>query len=135
MLVPPAVLSELTHPAAPKVVSEWSKNPPPWLKVQSPAILPTEFDNLDFGERQALALAKEVGAEWVLLDDKVARRCAEQQALKVKGTLGVLAQAANAGLLNFREAVGLLQQTTMHIDATLAQEVIDEYEKRADKSK
>jgi predicted nucleic acid-binding protein len=129
IIVPPAVLTELGHPAAPKDISAWAKSPPAWLTVLSPQSIPTQFDNLDFGERQALALAKEIHADLVLLDDKVARRCAEQESLKVKGTLGVVADAAKAGLLNFRETIESLQRTSMHLDAKLAQRIIEEQEK------
>ena len=130
VIVPPAVLQELGHPAAPPAVSAWVKAPPAWLTVQSPASIPPRFDNLDFGERQALALAKEIHADLVLLDDKVARRFAESETLKVKGTLGIVADAAKAGLLNFRTTVETLQQSTMRLDAKLAQRIIEEYEKK-----
>lgn len=102
VIVPPTVLQELGHPSAPPAISAWAKSPPAWLTVQSPALIPPRFDNLDFGERQALALAKEIRADFVLLEDKVARRFAESETLKVKGTLGIVADAAKAGLLNFR---------------------------------
>lgn len=84
---------------------------------------------MDLGERQALVLAREIHADLVLLDDKVARRRAEQESLKVKGTLGVVADAAKAGLLNFRETVELLRRTSMHMDPKLVQRVVEEYEK------
>jgi predicted nucleic acid-binding protein len=129
IIVPPAVLKELAHPAAPQDISAWAKSPPAWVTVRAPQSIPQHFDNLDFGERQALALAIEIHAELVLLDDKVARRCAEQEALKVKGTLGVVADAAKAGLLNFRETVESLQRTSMHIDPKLAQRIIEEHER------
>lgn len=131
IIVPPAVLKELGHPSAPSEVSAWAKSPPRWVKVQAPDSIPQHFDDLDFGERQALALATEIRADLVLLDDKVARRCAEHESLKVKGTLGVVADAAKAGLLDFRETVELLQRTSMHIDAKLVQRIIEEYEKRS----
>ena len=134
VIVPPAVLQELGHPAAPPAISEWAKSPPAWLTVQSPALIPPRFDNLDLGERQALVLAKEIHADFVLLDDKVARRFAESEALKVKGTLGIVADAAKAGLLNFRETVETLQRTTMHMEPQLAERIIAEYEKRPEKS-
>jgi predicted nucleic acid-binding protein len=102
--------------------------------VQSPALIPPRFDNLDLGERQALALAKEIHADFVLLDDKVARRFAESEALKVKGTLGIVADAAKAGLLNFRETVETLQRTTMRLEPKLAERIIAEYEKGPGKS-
>jgi len=128
VIVPPAVLQELGHPAAPPAIFDWVKSPPAWLTVQSPASIPARFDNLDFGERQALALAKEIQADFVLLDDKVARRFAESEALKVKGTLGIVADAAKAGLLNFRATVETLQRTTMHLEPQLAERIIAEYE-------
>jgi len=84
---------------------------------------------LDFGERQALSLAKEIQAELVSLDDKVARRFAESEAMKVKGTLGIVADAAKAGLLNFRAPVETLQRTTMHLEPQLAGRIMAEYEK------
>jgi hypothetical protein len=59
-----------------------------------------------------------------LLDDRVARRFAESEALKVKGTLDIVADAAKAGLLNFRATVETLQQATMHLDAKLAQRLV-----------
>ncbi len=100
-----------------------------WLTVQSPAFIPPRFYDLNFGERQALALAKEIHADFVLLDDKVARRFAESEALKVKGTPGIVADAAKAGLLNFRATVETLQRSTMHLEPQLAERIITEYEK------
>lgn len=129
VIVPPAVLEELAHLAAPQEISTWAKSPPGWLTVQAPESIPQQFDNLDFGERQALALAKEIHAELVLLDDKVARRCAERESLRVKGTLGVVADAAKAGLLNFRQTVESLRRTSMHMDPKLAQRIIEEHER------
>jgi predicted nucleic acid-binding protein len=129
IFVPPAVLQELSHPSAPPAISAWAKSPPPWLTVRGPQSVPEGFNDLDLGERQALALAREIHADLVLLDDKVARRRAEQESLKVKGTLGVVADAAKAGLLNFRETVELLRRTSMHMDPKLVQRVVEEYEK------
>jgi predicted nucleic acid-binding protein len=129
IIVPPAVLEELAHPAAPQDISAWAKSPPAWLTVRAPQSIPQHFDNLDLGERQALALAKEIHAELVLLDDKVARRCAERESLRVKGTLGVVADAAKAGLLNFRQTVDLLRRTSMHMDSQLARQIIGEQER------
>ena len=133
VIVPPAVLQELNHQAAPQKILGWAKSPPVWLTVQTPAEIPPRFDNLDFGERQALALAKEIKAELVLLDDKVARRFAESESMKVKGTLGIVADAAKAGLLDFRQTVKTLQQTTMHLEPQLVELIIAEYEKSAKK--
>ena len=68
-----------------------------------------------------------------MLDDKVARRFAESETLKVKGTLGIVADAAKAGLLDFRTTVETLQQSTMHLDPKLAERIIEEFERGLEK--
>lgn len=52
---------------------------------------------LDRGESEAIALAQEVGADLVLLDEKDARLGAERIGLKVLGTIGILIWAKKAG--------------------------------------
>jgi predicted nucleic acid-binding protein len=84
---------------------------------------------LDFGEREALALALEMHADLVLLDDKVARRVALREMVRVKGTLGVVADAAHASLLDFAETVKELQHTNMHLHQDIVDEVIREYKR------
>ena len=46
-----------------------------------------------------MALAIELKADWILLDDLPARRSAEAASLNVIGALGVLLTAKRAGLL------------------------------------
>jgi len=59
---------------------------------------------LDDGERQVILNAIKMQASLVLLDDRLARNIAEYLGLKVKGTLGVLAEAKQKGLISsFRE--------------------------------
>lgn len=127
VIIPPAVLTELSHASAPIQISNWATHPPPWVTVSTPASIPGRFDGLDFGERQALALAQEISADLVLLDDKVARRGALRELMHVKGTLGIVADAARAGLLDFAETAGLLQRTSMHLDQDVVDEVIREF--------
>ena len=123
---------ELSHASAPVQISNWAIHPPSWVTVAMPASISERFDGLDFGERQALALAQEIHADLVLLDDKVARRVALRELMHVKGTLGIVADAAKAGLLDFVETVEQLQRTSMHLDQDVVDEVIREY-KRAQK--
>jgi predicted nucleic acid-binding protein len=125
--IPPAVLMELSHASAPIQISNWATNLPTWVTVATPASIPGRFDGLDFGERQALALAREMHADLVLLDDKVARRVARRELMNVKGTLGIVADAAKANLLDFVETVRQLQHTSMHLDQEVVDEIIREY--------
>jgi predicted nucleic acid-binding protein len=50
-----------------------------------------------------------------------------KELLKVKGTLGVVADAAKANLLDFVETVEQLQRTSMHLDHDVVEEVIREH--------
>lgn len=54
---------------------------------------------LDPGEASAVWLAVERKAEWVLSDDRQARGAAERLGFKVRGTLGILAEAKRRGLI------------------------------------
>jgi predicted nucleic acid-binding protein len=63
VLVPPAVFDELTHPAAPGPVRDWTERHPMWLEVVSPKNT-VALAQLHLGESQAIALASEVGSTW-----------------------------------------------------------------------
>jgi predicted nucleic acid-binding protein len=86
ILIPPAVLAELKHPLAPKPVRDWVDNAPKWLEVLSPRSSLT-LAQLDLGECEAIALATEVHAEVVLIDEQAGRLEAARRGLKVAGTL------------------------------------------------
>jgi predicted nucleic acid-binding protein len=118
ILIPPAVLAELKHPLAPKPVRDWADNAPRWLEVLSPKtnlILP----RLDLGESEAIALATEVHADVVLIDEQEA----VLRGLKVAGTLSVLDEADRAGLINFDDAVTELRRTSFRVSQAVLSEI------------
>jgi predicted nucleic acid-binding protein len=57
------------------------------------------LDELDLGEAETIVLACEIGADWVLMDEKKGRRKLAQLGLKKIGTLGILLKAKGMGLL------------------------------------
>jgi predicted nucleic acid-binding protein len=59
--------------------------------------------SLDAGERHAIRVGLQVQADWVLLDDLLAREEAQRLGLRVKGTLGILVDACRKGLLSVEE--------------------------------
>ncbi len=61
VLVPPAVLAELMHPVAPKLVQDWAANAPAWAEVRTPKS-GLRLQYLDAGEGEAIALAAEIRA-------------------------------------------------------------------------
>ena len=92
ILIPPAVLAELKHPLAPKPVRDWACDTPKWLEVLSPKDSLT-LAQLDLGETEAIALATEMHAEVLLIDEQAGRQEAVRRGLRVAGTLSVLDQS------------------------------------------
>lgn len=84
ILVPPVVLAELKHPAAPKPVQDWAVTVPDWVEVLSPKSS-LVLGQLDLGESEAIALAAEVHADVVLMDEQAGRQEAVRRGLKVCG--------------------------------------------------
>lgn len=81
VVIPPAVAEELQHPLAPKSVRDWIGKPRYWLEIRSPKnslILP----ELDPGEVQAIALATEMNAQVLLMDEQAGRLEAIRRGLK-----------------------------------------------------
>ena len=124
MLVPAAVAHELTHVHTPQVVSQWVRNIPHWAAVVSPLRI-DPATQLGLGERQAIALALEFDATQLLIDDRTARRIADQRGVLTTGTVGILEQAAANKLLNLQEAIQKLLKTNFRIDADVVREVIE----------
>jgi predicted nucleic acid-binding protein len=55
--------------------------------------------DLDLGESEAIALALQKHADWLLLDEREGRRVAKSLGLKVTGVLGILLKAKLQGQL------------------------------------
>lgn len=57
------------------------------------------LDELDLGEAETIVLAREIAADWVLMDEKKGRRKLTQMDLQKLGTVGILLKAKQVGLL------------------------------------
>lgn len=123
ILFPPAVVTELKHPLAPRPVREWASDTPKWLEVLSPKESLT-LAHLDLGETEAIALASEMRAELVLMDERAGRREAVRRGLRVAGTLAVLDEAAEAGLVDFDQVVAQLRRTTFRVSKAVISEIM-----------
>ena len=101
---------------APDAVRTWIAQPPAWLEIRSASISSDAgLTQLDAGERDAILLAEELGADQIIIDEIRGRREAQRPRLPFTGTLGVLAAGAEQGLLELRKAVSRLRQTSFHI--------------------
>lgn len=114
VLVPPAVLSEFG--------SQFD-----WIAVEQ--LADSTLSNLlrmtvGSGEAEAIALAIQMKHQ-LITDDKQARSIAEQLGVKVKGTLGVLLLAKQAGIIeNVRSNVDALELNGFHLSEALRDEIL-----------
>ena len=73
VFIPPEVASELASPRRPPEVRAFNAPPPPWLHILAPSSVKT-IPGLDAGETAAIALAEEVQAGRLIIDEyRVAR--------------------------------------------------------------
>jgi predicted nucleic acid-binding protein len=111
VLIPLAVVLELTHAGSPLKVRKWISSPPGWLESRQVAgVASPSLFVLEPGEREAIQL---------LIDDAAGRLVAETFKLDVRGTLGVLERAAKLGKISFHQALVKLELTSFRISPTL----------------
>jgi predicted nucleic acid-binding protein len=127
VLVPEAVARELSTAGAPGIVRDWIRAPPSWIEVRPVAseILAAVSDDLDLGERAAIALAETIHADLLLIDEAAGRAEAKRRHLRVTGTLGVLRSGAERGLVNVPDVLERLKTTSFYLDEALLNTVFD----------
>lgn len=99
LVVPTAVVLEMTRSNSPEQVCGWAANPPDWLEIMTAIDVP-EIPGLGVGEREAISLAREIRAEALLIDDRDAVKEARRQGFTVLGTLALLDAAADRSLIS-----------------------------------
>jgi predicted nucleic acid-binding protein len=105
-------LNELQHARTPEKIKNWITTKPTWLEVRTALVSPSnKLENLDYGEREAIFLAEELGADAILIDEKDGRREAAKLGFITIGTLSVLDRAAETDLISFAEAIDRLRKT------------------------
>jgi predicted nucleic acid-binding protein len=131
IIIPEAVFRELQAAAAPQAVQNWSAQSPKWLDIRKAAKKPDRsLTHLDEGEREAIQLAEELGADLLLVDEKAARREAFKRHLSTSGTLGVLDRAAEKELVDFSEALQGLKQTSFYLSFSVERFFLERDRKR-----
>jgi predicted nucleic acid-binding protein len=120
---PPMVLIELGHPRSPEPVRRWASSPPDWLNVKDPAAIDSLL-NLDPGETAAIALAEELKADRLLIDERDGRDVAKQRGLAVVGTLNVLNESAELDLIDLPRVIEQLRATNFHVSEKLIQGIL-----------
>jgi uncharacterized protein len=101
VLIPRGVFEEVVVRGAGQPGSKETRSAR-WIsrgKLKQPDIANILMAELDRGEAEAIALALQGKADWLLIDERKGRRFAQQAGLKVKGTLGILIEGVRHGCI------------------------------------
>ena len=95
-------------------VRAWAANPPGWVEIHAAKQVIGTRD-ISGTDREAIALARELNASFLLMDDQQARRCARALEVTTLGTLGLLEAAAARGLVSLPAAIEKLRRTSFFV--------------------
>ena len=99
-----------------------------WLRKATERTLDGLPPDLGAGEREAIALALEIAADLVILDDQQGRRVAREKGLSVTGTLGIVIEARERGIIpSVRCELDRLIESGMWIDETFYHRILQEF--------
>jgi len=80
------------------------------------------------GEREAIALALETKADLVVLDDQQGRRVAREKGLSIAGTVGILIEARERGIIpSVRRELDHLIEAGMWIEEAFYHRILQEF--------
>lgn len=121
ILLPTAVLDEIA--AGGDKVGAIDVGQADWIKVRAlqdyrRADLLTDLDR---GEAETIALAQELNADLIIIDERMGRRYARHLGLTMTGTLGVLIRAKREGLIG---EIGPLVEKLRHGGIRLSDELV-----------
>src|ERR1700728_4155442 len=97
IIIPPIVRNEIIALEKKGRNLEKFKNAS-WIEMAAPdlaALQLLQSYKLDAGEKEAIALARSINADLLLIDEKAGRNVAEQLGIKTTGLLGTLVMAKN----------------------------------------
>jgi predicted nucleic acid-binding protein len=126
VLIPQAVFTELKKPETPEKVRAWLATTPAWIEVSQITGAPdASLSGLDEGEREAITLALEIGADALLIDEDKGRKKARALGVQVLGALRILYDASTLDLCDLEDAFNRLRQTNFRADEKLYQRFLE----------
>jgi predicted nucleic acid-binding protein len=130
------IAQEMADPHTPEEVRQWAANPPRWLEVLEPQQVEA-IPSLGMpgvrgdGDRAIIALARELGADVLIVDDRKARREAKNRGIAPLWTLEVLDEAAERGFIDdLSEKLEHLEHRTAFYVGEKARAVIADMKRR-----
>lgn len=127
MIIPQAVYDETTGSGFPGTQYVLQAIASGWLQVLPVATIASTIPvELDDGEREAIALALAIGEPRILLDEREARKVAQELGLQVMGTLGILLLAKNNQTISQVRPIldNMMNVAQYWVSATLYQQVL-----------
>lgn len=99
-----------------------------WIQVVAPVdqrMVLQLLDDLDLGESEAIVLAIEQNADYLMIDEYLGRKMARELKIKVVGVLGVLVLAKEKGLIGqVRPLIEKLQEIGFRLSKNLIESVL-----------
>jgi len=128
VIVPPAVVDELASPPPRFAIVDLADYD--FFEIRAPhniSQVQQFLYSLDAGESEALALAIEIHAEAVLMDEAAGRKAATENGIVWFGTLGILLRAKTQGhLAKVRPLMDrLIDELDFFVSEKLKQEVLE----------
>jgi len=129
VIIPRAVYSEVAVPGevgyeeiVEGVQDEWIIVKEIWDRMSAYELTPL----LHRGEAEAIILAEEAKADYLIVDERVARHIAASRGIRVVGILGILSLCVKFNLININEALRL-SQTLIEGGYIIDREVYEEW--------
>lgn len=102
----------------------------PWVEVRTPqdqSLVTSLLEELDPGESEAIALALEIGADLLLMDEYLGRKAALSHGIRPLGILGILLEAKKKGLVSRVQPLmdALIQEAGFYVHAQLYRDVLE----------
>jgi uncharacterized protein len=128
IIIPQAVYQELTS-AGDTIPGATEVQTFNWIQVQQATnrtLVNSLLNQLHQGESEAIALAIELQADWLLIDEELGRKVAANNQLKFTGILGILIEAKQRGLIPSVKSVldNLINQAEFWVNEALYNRVL-----------
>lgn len=129
VVVPRQVAAELTNPKRPELVRAFMAKPPEWLEVRPPDTV-EPIAGLHAREVESIALARKLGADALIIDERQWRRAATDRGLRVVGTIGILELAAWNGLVDLEQTFEAVNGTDFWVSSRFLDERLALFRRR-----
>ena len=125
VVVPTALIEELSAPQAPVKVQRWIADLPSWVSIAPPlSSIASPFHALGAGECAAIELARQSRNSILLTDDQQARVAAESLGIRVVPTIRILSTASALSLVDLEDALKRLQQTNFRVSPKVIEAIL-----------